>query len=48
MVIRVWCECEVYFLWILMNVEWSCLESNVMNDGVYGKDFLTYSLTHMN
>ena len=30
----------------MMNVAWSCLEVNVMNDGGYVKVFLTYTHTH--
>ena len=32
---------------IMMNVVWSCLEVNVMNNGGYVKGVLTYTHTHI-
>ena len=35
-------------IWIMMNIIWSCLEVNVMNNGGYAKGVLTYTHKHMN
>ena len=33
-------------VWGMINVAWSYLEVNVINNGIYVKDLLTYPYTH--